>query len=159
MKNSSDKQNDNELRQTAKGFLIYAKDYSSAYCIIKEKSPSLSELFSVKYFLALRALELAMKSILRDEGYTIIQLKNIGHDLKKLKNKLLNTKYGYVLDSFDIEIIDFSNRIYEAKEYEYHKTGYKQVPDVNQVMVTVQKIIAEADDIIEKPRGYLSNYS
>lgn len=147
---------ENEARITARGFLIFAKEYLDAYDAILLTYPKINDLFNVKMFTVCHALELIIKSFLREEALSVNDIKKIGHSLKNLKKQLLKSKFKYVLDSFDEEIIDFADYHYSQKDFEYHKIGYKSVPDMNQIKTTVTKLIKEAEESIDRPRGYIS---
>ena len=89
------------------------------------------------YFLASRALELALKSFLLLHGKTEHQLREIGHDLDRGLDAACELGLGDLVDIEDRDraVISDVNRYYVSKDLEYVKTGYKSYPDP-QVMLT-----------------------
>ncbi len=110
---------------TASSLLVAAWEYREAGRLISDSSKQLlyvddpTYLTHVRYFLALRSVELAGKALLRHFGYTAQELRKIGHDLQLLIKHLKKRKLCPITPKA-IAVIRWFNRIYSVeKDFEY----------------------------------------
>ena len=103
------------------------------------KKEGLSPVSFVFLFLIGHALELVYKSILLNRGATERQLKKIGHDLTKSRDRACACFPGELEDLEEAgtnEIVAMISPYYKAKAFEYHTTGLYRIPrDIVQVAV------------------------
>ncbi len=130
-------------RTTARGLLLYAKEYYSAYKLIQKEHPDITKFFAVKFYLLCHSLELVMKAILRQHGVSYKQLKSYGHDLRKLQSALYHL-YKIAFDVTSHLEVELVNELYNNKEFEYHTKGSKQVPEITNLARTVHLLISKA---------------
>lgn len=119
-----------EQRTDDRGLLWYANDYYKSYLTLQEKYPDVTDLLSPKFYLLCHALELALKSWLRKEGYTVKQLVKFDHNLIALLAELIDN-HGVIVPPDAIQAIELANDYYDTKQYEYFVRGAKTFPDPN----------------------------
>lgn len=117
-----------EERTDEKGLLRFANDYYMAYLTLKQAYSKDIELISPKFYLLCHALELALKSWLRKEGYTVKQLVKLDHNLIALLSDIIE-KYNVVFPPDAVQAIEQANYYYDTKQYEYYVRGSKSFPD------------------------------
>jgi hypothetical protein len=116
-----------EDRVSAMGLHRFADDFYQAYMLLTDQR---NNALQVRYFLLCRSLELAFKALLRQHGYSVKQLQDIGHNLNNLLIEVVKT-CGYKPKPEDTALIKLANQHYETKEMEYFTRGYKEFPDIN----------------------------
>lgn len=126
-----------EERTTDRGLLWYANDYYQAYLTLREAHPKDTELMSPKFYLLCHALELAFKSWLRKEGYTVKQLVKFDHNLIALLSEIID-KHNVIFPPDAVQAIDLANDYYNTKQYEYFTRGLKTVPDPDHLSMYVK---------------------
>ncbi len=132
-----------EARTSAKGLLIYAKEYYSAYELIQKQHPELAKYFNVKFYLLCHALELVMKAMLRYYGASYAELKRYGHNLTKIQSALYHM-HQITTDYISVNEVRLVNELYNNKEFEYHLSGSKHVPEISNLASTVHLLISKA---------------
>ena len=95
------------------------------------------------YFLIGRAIELALKSFLLSSGYSLDDLKKIGHNLDKLAARVGESSNESVqgLVRAMLPEIGLLNVYYQAKEFEYRITGYKSYPPTKSLLPFVEALL------------------
>jgi hypothetical protein len=118
-------------RETPLGFWRYASEFTEAAKDLSSRDPD--SISVPAYYLVTHGVELSFKAFLRAHGYSVENLKKMGHDLKKL------FKAAYKEGLFDVApcseefraAIDLINPFYKKKELEYIMTGFKQYPEIS----------------------------
>ena len=116
-------------RLSSRGLFIYAKTFYHSFSELVRIDSHTTQFHPVQYYLASHSLELSMKSLLRELGYTYDQLINLGHDLEKIFNEVQQSNSIEFTDT-EVEVIKFLNVHYSVKELEYFIRGYKEFPDL-----------------------------
>lgn len=129
-----------EARTDEKGLLWFANDYYQAYLTLQESHPKDVDLLSPKFYLLCHALELAIKSWLRKEGFTVKQLVKFDHNLIALLAELIDN-HGVVCAPAMIQEIELANHYYNTKQYEYFVRGAKTLPDPSHLSSTVKMFL------------------
>lgn len=116
-----------EDRVSSLGMHRYAEDFFQAYTLLSDKK---NNAIQVRYYLICHSLELSMKAVLREAGYSVGQLLKLGHDIEKISNELeqnkgINAKW----DEQQKAIIHIANIHYKSKEMEYFAQGTKSLVD------------------------------
>lgn len=83
------------------------------------------------YFLAARAIELALKAFLLLKGDTEKDLRAVSHDLAKALDRATSLGLGsaYNVRQESDEAVRWINEYYAIKDLEYLTTGYKSYPE------------------------------
>jgi hypothetical protein len=149
MIDKKDQSEELERRTTPRGLINYAKEYYKGYETINREHPKDIDCLSVKYYLLCHSLELALKSRLRLNGLSYLELKKLGHDLTKCI-KILTEKYEFTFDSRTNEMITCLNQYYSNKEFEYFVMGYKSVPVITEIAQSVHSVIKKVDYDVKK---------
>ena len=113
------------------GLARRAEEFAEAaeHLVTKEDLGPVSFVF---LFLIGHALELAYKSVLRNRGATEEELKKIGHDLIKSRNKACARFPGELAELEEAgtnEVVAMISPYYKAKAFEYHTSGFYRIPD------------------------------
>ncbi len=137
-----------EKSLTSHGLLRYTRDYFKAFEDIHEKYPNVIIMYEVKYYLLSHSIELGMKAILREKGYTRKKLINIGHDLEKLINVLHEN--GILIDVASMKRTFILNDYYRTKQFEYPQTGYKELPSLDDMKESAHLLLKMARKLITK---------
>ena len=115
-------------RTSSLGLLSFGNEFAGAAALLRKAdrlyvNPPL-------FYLYAHAIELQLKAFLRSKGYTLAQLKRLGHNLKAV----LSACQQQGLESFvrltraQVAAIGQVNLYYSAKQLEYIVTGSKQFP-------------------------------
>ncbi len=134
-----------EERLTARGLLTLSREYIDAYSVLEEKNPRITYSFHVKFYLLAHSIELSFKAYLKHNGSSERELRNLGHDLEEIYTNL-STNYLYRLDERAQEMIRIINAYYRNKEFEYPKTGVKNVVSITD-LATVASLINNSTEI------------
>ena len=86
-----------ENRTTYLGILNLSHEYIKAFIVLNDKDGNIAHFFHVKFYLLAHSIELSFKAYLRYKGYSLKQLKLLGHDLEAIYLELTD-KYLYRLD-------------------------------------------------------------
>ena len=103
--------------------------YEVANLVIKNKPPQMHYPI-VEYSLICHSIEASLKGFLRAKGYTIRQLRDIGHDLERA----LNTARAEGIESYCRLSADFlrdlatANFSYKHKDFDYLLSGTVSLP-------------------------------
>ena len=118
-------------RETPLGFWRYASEYTEAAKHLN--SQDRASFFIPSYYLVTHGIELGFKAFLRAHGYSVENLKKMGHDLKKLFKAADKEGLSDVAPCSDEfrTAINLINPFYKKKELEYIKTGFKQYPEIS----------------------------
>jgi HEPN domain-containing protein len=134
-------------RGDAKILLNGAKEFLEAAQILsdakQENETKFGQYFAPTTYLALHALELALKAFLMTNGTSLNGVRKIGHDIAKLAMEvktLGNTDVSIKLDEQDGGIIVLSE-IYKNKVFEYPREGSHQAPDETKLIHFVEEVI------------------
>lgn len=108
--------------------------------------------FPVPHYLAFHAFELALKASLSERGCTEKALIALGHDVEKVL-KQVDTPVSALLTANERIYVDWLNRVYRAKDFEYPRhlehhhnelTIYR-VPPARSVLRMVSKVVTHLD--------------
>jgi hypothetical protein len=130
--------------------LWFANDYYKAFLALQEGHVKDTELIIPRFYLLCHALELAMKSWLRNEGFTVKQLMRFDHNLIALLSELVDN-HGVVLPPEAIQTIELANHYYNTKQYEYFVSGSKTLPDPAYLSTYVQMFLGATKSHILGP--------
>lgn len=137
-----------ENRLTSRGLIMYSWDYFKSFKDLYTKYPKYTERYEVKYYLLCHAIELAMKALLREKGFTRKQLLDLGHDLEKLIGVLHKND---VLMDVDTMMRTFNiNQYYKTKQFEYPQTGYKELPNLDDMEKSTKLLLNMVNNAIIK---------
>jgi len=131
-----------EDRTTYLGLLRMSGEYIKAFEIIQQENETITFLFSIKFYLLAHSIELSLKAYLRYKGKTLGELKDLGHDLEDIYNKI-KANFPYRLDNRAVGNIRAINPYYKDKQFEYPVIGPKDVVEVEDLKI-VAKLINEA---------------
>ncbi len=137
-----------ETRLTSRGLIKYAWDYFKSFEDLHEKHPKSVERYEVKYYLLCHAIELAMKAFLHEKGYTRKQLSDIGHDLEKLIQELRSKEV--LMDVGSMTRAFTANQYYKTKQFEYPQTGYKELPNLDDMQSSAKLLLNMVSNAIFK---------
>lgn len=118
-------------RETPLGFWRYASEYTEAAKHLN--SQDRTSFLIPAYYLVTHGIELGFKAFLRAHGYSVENLKKLGHNLKRLvktANKEGLPDVAPCSKEF-LAAIDLINSYYKQKQLEYIKTGFKQYPPIS----------------------------
>ncbi len=95
------------------------------------------------YYLLGHSLELAFKSFLRARGASLIDLKNIGHDLDRGLIRAEQMGLGELVNLSEKEktFITMINQYYKSKEFEYRVTGAKRYPLSSDLISLIERLL------------------
>jgi len=122
------------VRLSPLGFQMWATQFLQAARAVEETGS-----FSpVRYFLACRSIELALKAYLLARGHSPMSLKNsMGHDLCKALAKAQDESLADVvaLTDAESEVVKSANSLYRSKRFEYFEVldavrGFPNRPDM-----------------------------
>jgi len=114
----------------------------------------------VKYFLLARSVELCLKSLLLDYGFTIKELrakKKYGHNLSKLIKRVSEKKILSVSSKEKATVEQISD-LYDGKKFEYFSvshamTGYKDFPELIILKQVALSILEKAEEMLRKEKN------
>lgn len=147
--------NEQIIRSSPQGFVLMAREFFQAYNLLQSKYPKKVDHFFVKYYNLCHAYELILKALLLDRGVQIEELraKPLGHNLVNLLYEFKDRYPEEKVTKIDEAITRLVNTHYHSKEFEYHRVGLMQVPDINQLdgLVNGFLLIAERHTKIPLP--------
>jgi len=133
-------------RTTETGLFHFAVSYNAAADTLGEENPlHVTHPEEPREFLYAHAIELYLKSYLRDRGKTVQELRSFGHSLNELSEQY--ERAGGVLDEKDrwvVKMLALNNTSIEAR---YIKTGYYRkaaASDVQKTAASLRKYVGEA---------------
>jgi hypothetical protein len=117
-------------RETPFGFWRYASEFTKAAKHLHNQDRNY--FIIPAYYLVTHGIESAFKAFLRAQGYSVENLKKMGHDLKKLTKAANKEKLPEVAPCSDefLAAIEMIKDAYKRKGLEYISTGAKQYPDI-----------------------------
>ena len=129
------------------GILKFAKEFArAASCIV-----STQKMWWPSYYLCGHAIELALKSALKLNGADDKSLKRIGHNLVCAFEKVKSLPQAEFLSPKLVEIIEWLNPYYSAKEFEYYTEPKPfELPEPSLVVEVVNKLTKDLDDDYRK---------
>jgi len=81
---------------------------------------------------------------LRIRGVSAKQLRNkFGHNLEALLGELIDNR-GFLFDKNSLIKIKIANKYYDSKQYEYPRTGYKELPDLGELKIVTELMLGKA---------------
>lgn len=123
-----------EDRTTARGLARYAREYFEAALAADKKigrrdGYEICAPAPVNHMTA-HSIELILKAYLRHQGYSLSEIKALGHDLEKCwEHSVRNGIDSHVpLNDDDIHILKVLNALHKSNELKYIKTGPKTFP-------------------------------
>lgn len=129
MKNKQKLEEQLGSRLSSRGLFNYAKTFYNSFSELVRIDSHTTQFHPVQYYLASHSLELSMKSLLRELGYTYDQLVNLKHDLEKILKEVQQSDEIEFTDT-EVTVIKALNVHYSVKELEYFIRGYKEFPDL-----------------------------
>lgn len=146
--------NSKKINRQASTLLAYSKSYQKALLILESKNEGLGKYYPASYFLALHAIELALKAvIISKSGSTKEDIKKkYGHNLSKLMEDA--SKLVSYSGEFQ-EVVKMMSPFHEDHSMRYFKKGAKSFPVIEQLLETVAESIDVASkDIFATPSFY-----
>ncbi|MDA1316748.1 MAG: hypothetical protein O3B87_01845 [bacterium] len=134
-------------RLSSKGLFNYAQTFYNSFSELVHIDSDTTRFHPVQYYLASHSIELALKSVLRDMGFTYDQLMNLGHDLEEILRKVQEID-GMEFAVQEVAVIKALNVYYYAKQLEYFIQGYKEFPDLLITDVVVMSLLDKAKEVI-----------
>lgn len=131
--------NKNE-RQTGMGLWTDSKEMlDAARILIKSETTIINPI----YYLLGHSFEVAIKGFLLSCGADLKELKTIGHDLIKAveHSKPYNLNAVYKFSDESLEMIKLLNKYYQAKEFEYRRTGFKSYPSAEKFACMINDVL------------------
>jgi HEPN domain-containing protein len=114
-------------RRRAVGIVRLGQSYVEAAEALEQLDGGTSE---PRYFLYGHGVELCLKALLVVDGASEHELRKVGHDLgqatRLLRERGLMPELG--LTNSDWKLVEWLNRYYQEKEFEYLIVGYKELP-------------------------------
>lgn len=130
-----------EDRTNENGLLWYAQDYYNTYVVVSKEIPI--KLLTVKLYLLCHSIELAIKSWLRREGYSVKELVKFDHDLVALIHELIE-KFEVKFPKEVVATIALINYYYDTKQLEYFDRGSKTFPDLEYLRYCAELVLHKA---------------
>ena len=100
-------------------FLTYAKEFADAASVIVDSGRATGMRIAMSYLYG-HAIELAIKSILLNNGVCLEKVRKIGHDLEKCVEHASVYPEGDLIDNRLRKIVELLNPEYAGKRLEYH---------------------------------------
>lgn len=138
---------DQFVRVTPRGFLFMSKEFFEAYDLLQVRYPEITDHFFSKYYNLCHSFELALKALLlaRDSKIEELRSNKFGHNLENLLDSFIDKYPEEKVTEIDIAVTRLINKHYQAKEFEYHRRGYMQVPEIKQLDGLVNGFILIAE--------------
>ena len=124
------------------GWVKTAQDEYKAYVAIQKVHPDYRVLFRQKYNILCQSLELALKSFLISKGFSIKDIKTIGHDLVALCDTS-RQKYGLLISPSIYNMVKILNSPYKSRKLLYFEYQYKLPADINPLASFVHLMISK----------------
>jgi hypothetical protein len=127
---------------TSMGLWRYGLEYLEAGRIISNEAPRKRFLQTPAYFLLARSIELSLKGYLRGCGFTINALMRVNHVLKRALARAVEhgIQNHCVITDSDRRIIELVDLTYKAKDFEYLRVGYRQLPQLSDLLALADKL-------------------
>jgi HEPN domain-containing protein len=96
------------------------------------------------YFLAARAIELALKSYMLLQGQTEKDLRSVSHNLAAALDTAVSLGLPWLLTvpAESEQAIRWINDYYASKDLEYPTTGYKSYPEIRYLLEFAESLLA-----------------
>ena len=126
-----------------------AEEYLNAAKTLHPVPPNVS---FVCYFLYGHALELTLKAFLISQGATSRKLKRIGHNLERAVCAAAEHQpfQRVPLSERDRTIIAWIGEYYKDKEFEYLITGYRSIPNPDEVRELCERVQRDVKPLIRE---------
>lgn len=136
-------------RTTGMSLWTDARDMIAAARLISA-DPSLAT-SSPAYYLAGHGIEEAFKAFLRARGQPLKDLCRIGHDLDEALKAAVSCGIEDLctLSAQDRAMIGLLSPYYKAKHFEYRVTGYKSVPQMQDLLSLGDRILTAVKSVCE----------
>ena len=131
-------------RLSSKGLFNYAQTFYNSFSELVRIDSHTTRFHPVQYYLASHSIELALKSLLRELGFTYDQLMNLGHDLEKILRKV-QEKDGMEFTDQEVAVIKDLNVYYRVKQLEYFIQSYKEFPDLLITEMVVLSLLSQTE--------------
>ena len=111
------------------------------------------------YYLTGHGIEEALKAFLRAQGQSLKDLRYIGHDLDDALGVAiaLGIEGICAFDAHDKAKIGLLNRYYKEKYFEYRVTGFKSLPQIQDLLSLGQRILEAIKSTCEASVGVVRN--
>ncbi len=141
-------------RTTGMGLWTDAHDMIAAAEVVSNDMKRLHG-SSPMYFLAGHGIEEAFKAYLRARGSSLSELKYIGHDLEDALEAAIcrGIEHVCVLSDQDKAMLSVLNLSYKAKHFEYRVTGFKQLPQIQDLLDFANRVLTSIKPICEVSIG------
>jgi hypothetical protein len=136
-------------RTNALTLISDSREYFEYY---KRGKPSQKvDISKVSYFLLMRSLELAFKSLLKvKDGVSTSYMKHhFGHDIVKLHSYCVKQNYSSSYDKETRLALKILNSYYKEKDFEYTKVGSKRLPSTSYIVAVIEDVHKELDEIFQ----------